>query len=66
VQYRVTVYYLFEPNFSGQTGTLGLGFRMVERYDNRKKEVGFEAYYLRDASTIVSSSSGGSALISAC
>jgi hypothetical protein len=26
---------------------------MVERYDNRKKEVGFEANYLTDASTIV-------------
>jgi hypothetical protein len=55
IQYRVSVYYLFEPNFAGQTGTLGLGFRMVERYDNRKKEVGFEAYYVKDSSTIVGS-----------
>ena len=53
VQYRAMVYYLFEPNISGTTGCLGLGFRMVERYDNRKKEVGFELNYLRDASSLV-------------
>ena len=28
---------------------------MVERYDNRKKEVGFEADYMTDATTIVNS-----------
>lgn len=56
LQYRVTIYYLFEPNFSSITGCIGAGFRMVERYDNRKKEVGFEANYLKDSSTIVGSS----------
>jgi hypothetical protein len=58
IQYRITLYYLFEPNYSGQTGTLGVGLRMMERYDNRKKEVGFEAYYVKDASTIVGAPSG--------
>ncbi|OFZ22800.1 MAG: hypothetical protein A2X94_11895 [Bdellovibrionales bacterium GWB1_55_8] len=53
VQYRIGVNYMFEPNISGTTGCLGLNFKMVERYDNRKKEVGFEAMYLKDASTIV-------------
>ena len=53
VQYRVGITYMFEPNVSGTTGCLGLSFRMVERYDNRKKEVGFTFDYLKDASTIV-------------
>lgn len=53
VQYRLAAYYLFEPNVSGSTGCLGLGFRMMERYDNRHKEVGFEMDYLKDASTLV-------------
>lgn len=56
ILYRVGINYLFEPNISGSTGCLGLGFRMVERYDNRKKEVGFEADYLKDSSTIVGTS----------
>lgn len=55
VQYRPIIYYLFEPNATGQTGCLGLGFRMVERYDNRKKEVGFELNYLKDSSSLVGS-----------
>ncbi|HUP55946.1 MAG TPA: hypothetical protein VM598_00735 [Bdellovibrionota bacterium] len=53
VQYRATVYYLFEPNVEGTTGVLGFGFRMMERYDNRKKEVGFELDYLLQSSSIV-------------
>jgi hypothetical protein len=61
VQYRAIVYYLMEPNVNGTTGTLGLGYRMVERYDNRKKEVGFEVDYLKDSSTLVGSSSSSSA-----
>lgn len=54
VQYRAVFYYLFEPNVAGSTGSLGVGFRMMERYDNRRKEVGFELDYMRDASSIVS------------
>jgi hypothetical protein len=54
IQYRGSVLYLFEPNMNGSSGCLGVGFSMVERYDNRKKEVGFELDYLKDASTVVS------------
>jgi hypothetical protein len=56
IQSRILIEYLFEPALPNTAGCLGLGYRMVERYDNRKKEVGFEANYLVDASTIVNSS----------
>lgn len=55
VQYRGILYYLFQPNIGGTTGTLGAGFRMMERYDNRRKEVGFEVDYFKDSSTLVGS-----------
>jgi len=32
---------------------LGFGLRAVERYDNRKKEVGFEINYLVDSSSLI-------------
>lgn len=57
IQYRGTVGYLFEPNMNGTSGCLDFGLSMVERYDNRKKEVGFELDYLKDASTLVNGSS---------
>ena len=62
IQYRGTVLYLFEPNMNGLTGCLGVGFSMVERYDNRKKEVGFELDYLKDTSTLTGNgaAAGGS------
>ena len=50
------MYYLFEPDLPQTAGCLALGYRMVERYDNRKKEVGFEVNYMTDASTIVNKS----------
>lgn len=53
LQGRLILMYLMEPNVLGPTGCLGLGYRLVERYDNRKKEVGFEVDYLANASTIV-------------
>jgi hypothetical protein len=53
LQYRGTAYYMFQPNMNGLSGCLGVGFSMVERYDNRKKEVGFELDYFKDASTLV-------------
>lgn len=56
IQVRAIVYYLFEKNVSGTDGTLGLGFRMVERYDNRKKEVGFEMNYLIQSDTLAGAS----------
>ncbi|OFZ81711.1 MAG: hypothetical protein A2583_12290 [Bdellovibrionales bacterium RIFOXYD1_FULL_53_11] len=57
VQYRLAIYYLFEPDIGGMAGNLGVGFRMVERYDNRHKEVGFELDYLKNSSSLVSSGS---------
>ncbi|MFN7685061.1 MAG: hypothetical protein ACK5QT_06580 [Oligoflexia bacterium] len=56
VQYRVTVFYGYQPNLGSYTGTLGVGFRMMERYDNRKKEVGFEVDYFRNSSGLAGAS----------
>lgn len=65
IQYRVGLNYMFEPNTTGTTGCLALNFRMAEKYDNRKKEVGFMAEYLRDASSIVGTTAAASALAAA-
>ncbi len=54
LQFRITLYYLLSPNVSGYTGNLALGLRLMERYDNRKKEVGAELYYMLDAASIIS------------
>jgi len=54
IMYRFSVLYLSEPNVGTTTGCLGGAFQMVERYDNRKKEVGFEMDYLVDSSSLVS------------
>ena len=60
ILYRPTIYYLSEPNFNGVTsGVLGFAFGAVERYDNRKKEVGFQMDYLLDTSTLSGGSSTG-------
>ncbi len=53
VVHRPQIYYLFEPDLDGLTGVLGFAYRMVERYDNRKKEVGFELNYLMDSGSLV-------------
>ena len=55
IQYRISLGYLFEPETSGTTGCLALGFRMMERYDNRHKEVGFELNTIKQAASIVGS-----------
>lgn len=55
-QFRGTVYYFLEPNTAGYTGCLGFGLRLAERYDNRKKEVGFELNYIRDVTSFISTS----------
>jgi hypothetical protein len=60
IQSRLSLYYMFEPALPKTAGCLVLGYRMVERYDNRKKEVGFEANYMTDASTIVNSAGASS------
>jgi hypothetical protein len=53
IQHRLGLMYLFTPNLPSTSGNLALAFRMAERYDNRKKEVGFELNYMTDASTII-------------
>lgn len=53
IQYRFRVDYLIEPDIGGLKGCLGLAFRMVERYDNRKKELGFELQYLRGTAALL-------------
>jgi len=53
LQYHLNLYYNQIPNLNESTGTLGLGFRMMERYDNRKKEVGFELDYFYKAAAII-------------
>lgn len=52
-QGRLILYYLFQPDLPKTAGCLALGYRLVERYDNRKKEVGFEANYMTNSSTLV-------------
>lgn len=55
ILHRFALYYLFEPNLPTNTGTVALAYRMMERYDNRKKEVGFEVEYHIDPTTLVNS-----------
>lgn len=55
VQYRALVNFMFEPDTSGTATVLALGFRMMERYDNRKKEVGFEMNYMLDTGSLTGS-----------
>lgn len=58
IQYRLSVMYMSEPDLGSREGVLGLGFRSVERYDNRKKEVGFELDYLKNATTFAGGATG--------
>ena len=45
-QGKPTLYFLMAPKAgSGMVSLLGLGYRLMERYDNRHKEVGFEMNY---------------------
>ena len=53
IVYRPTLYYFYQANVGTYTSVLGFAFRMVERYDNRKKEVGFELNYMMDVNTLV-------------
>jgi hypothetical protein len=63
LQYRASISYLFEPNIEGTSGCLAFGFRMSERYANRKNEIGFEIDYFKDSSTLLHTptSTGGTA-----
>ncbi len=60
LQGRVILSFISEPSLPSKQNCLGLGYRLVERYDNRKKEIGFEANYKTDATTIVSSANQSS------
>lgn len=65
IQIRPALYTIITPKpGSGSSTALALGFRMVERYDNRKKEVGFEMNYYMDYSNLVGLSSGTNTLYS--
>ncbi len=62
VLYRPSLYFMYEADVTGYTGTLGLGVRIAERYDNRKKEIGFELLYLLGINTLTgntTSATGG-------
>lgn len=55
VQMRPTLYTILAPKTgSGSSTVLGFGFRMMERYDNRKKEVGFEMNYYYNVNSLIS------------
>ena len=57
VQFKPTLYTLMAPKAgSGYATALGLGFRMMERYDNRHKEVGFEMNYYMDIAKLTGTS----------
>lgn len=56
VQYRPTVYYFMERDVSGTNGVLGFGLRIMERYENRTKEVGFELNYLTNTTSLIGGS----------
>jgi hypothetical protein len=56
VQYRATLYSMFQPDVSGSVFCLGAGFRMVERYDNRTKEIGFELDFFKETATLTGAS----------
>jgi hypothetical protein len=56
IQTRFMTYFFSQPNISKNTPVLALGFRFVERYRNRKAEVGFEVDYMASTLSIAKSS----------
>lgn len=56
LQKKPTIYTVMAPKAgSGHSMSLALGFRMMERYDNRTKEVGFEINSYFDIPSVVGS-----------
>jgi hypothetical protein len=54
IQYRPILYTVMAPKASsGYSTALGFGFRIMERYDNRQKEVGFEMNYYYDINSLI-------------
>jgi hypothetical protein len=56
VLYRPTIYFMYEKDVTSYTGCLGIGVRIAERYDNRKREVGFELTYLLSIGSLTGAS----------
>lgn len=52
ILYRPTAYFIYAQGANGFVGNLGVGLRIAERYDNRRKEVGFELTYLMSVATL--------------
>lgn len=54
MQSKPTLYVAMLPKAGGGMATaLGFGWRMMERYDNRQKEVGFELNYFYDTGALI-------------
>ena len=54
IQVRPVLYTVMAPKASsGYSTCLGFGVRMMERYDNRQKEVGFELNYYKDINSLI-------------
>ncbi len=54
LQIKPTLYTVMTPKAgSGYSTALAVGFRMMERYDNRQKEVGFEMNYYFDIPSLI-------------
>jgi hypothetical protein len=55
LQYRLATLYTYQQDLSEAAGCIGAAFRLMERYDNRKKEVGFEVDYFMNTSSVAGS-----------
>lgn len=58
VAYRPTLYFMYARDIGKYRGVIVPGFRMVERYDNRRKEVGFELNYYLSSSSLTGGTAG--------
>ena len=57
IQSKPTLYTVMAPKAgSGYSTALVFGYRVMERYDNRRKEVGFEMNYYFDIPTLIGNS----------
>ncbi len=54
LQHRIILGWLFEKDVKSYSGCIIAGYRLMERYDNRKKEVGFELDYIRNVTSLIS------------
>ena len=56
LQYRLATMYTLQQDITETAGCVGAAFRLMERYDNRRKEVGFEVNSFFGSSMIAGSS----------